>query len=180
MYQNHPSNVICLLQHKDGHWIIDADDNDRPTLSSFATDLRRAYKASREDRRPITASHAEAHELFAHASKEAIDHLNENVRGIALESDARAPRLQECDTCIEAKSTAQVSRRQPEDQATRPFYRIIIDLVQLILTGETCYNGDRYLLHAVCEYSKWHEVTTLTNKTLHSIMPALRGLINKI
>ncbi|KAI1592992.1 hypothetical protein PtrCC142_011471, partial [Pyrenophora tritici-repentis] len=123
MYQNHPSNVICLLQHQDGHWIIDADDNDRPTLSSFATALRRAYKASREDRRPITASHVEAHELFAHASKEAIDHLNENVRGIALESDARAPRLQECDTCIEAKSTAQ---------------------------------------------------------TLHSIMPALRGLINKI
>ncbi|PZD26114.1 hypothetical protein A1F97_10938, partial [Pyrenophora tritici-repentis] len=111
IYQNHPSNVICSLQHKDGHWIIDADDNDRPTLSSFATALRRSYKTSREDRRPIAASHVEAHEIFAHASKEAIDHLNENVRGIALEPDARAPRLQECDTCIEAKSTAQIQRQ---------------------------------------------------------------------
>ena len=106
IYQNRPSNVICSLQHKDGHWIIDAEDNDRPTLSSFATALRRSYKASREDRRPITASQVEAHELFAHASKEAMDHINENVRGIALAPDTRAPRLRECDTCIKSKSTA--------------------------------------------------------------------------
>ena len=109
-----------------------------------------------------------------------IDHLNDNVRGISLDKDARAPRMQECETCIQSKSTAQVSRRQSDDRAIRPFYRIVVDLVQLVPTRETCYNGDRYLLHAVCEYSKWHEATTLANKTLPIVVSALRALIHKI
>ena len=76
--------------------------------------------------------------------------------------------------------TAQVSRREPEDRSIRPFYRIAIDLVQLVPTGETCSNGDRYLLHAVCEYSKWHEADTLPNKSLPLVLPAIKSLINKI
>lgn len=179
VYQHHPSNVICSLQHKNGHWLIDAEENDRPKLESFATH-RRAYKPSREDRRPIAATHIDAHELFAHANKEVIDNLAKNVRGIDLNLDVRGPRLQECDTCIEAKMTSQVSRREPEDRSTRPFYRIAIDLVQLVPTGETCYNGDKYLLHAVCEYSKWHEAVTLANKSLSLVLPAVKSLINKI
>ena len=180
MYQKHPSNVICSLQYKNGHWIIDAEENDRLPLSSFATTLQGPSKPSREDRRPIQATHVEAHELFAHAGKDVIDHLNDNVRGISLDKDARAPRMQECETCIQSKSTAQVSRRQSDDRATRPFYRIVVDLVQLVPTRETCYNGHRYLLHAVCEYSKWHEATTLANKTLPIVVSALRALIHKI
>ena len=61
MYQKHLSNVICSLKYADGHWIVDAEENDRPALSSFAATVRRAYKPSREDRRPIHASHVEAH-----------------------------------------------------------------------------------------------------------------------
>lgn len=180
VYHKHLNNVICFLDYRDGHWIIDADENDRLALSSFVTTQRQAHKPSREDRRPIAASHVEAHEMFAHAGKEAIDHLSKNVRGIQLDKDTRAPRLRECETCIESKSTAQISRRQTEDQATRPFYRIVVDLVQLIPTGETCYNGDRYLLHAVCEYSKWHEAATLANKTLPVVIATLKALLNKI
>jgi len=178
LYQNQASNVICSLEYENGHWLIDAEENDRPTLSSFA--MRQAYKPSREDRRPIAVSHTEAHQLFAHASKGALDHLTTNVRGIFLEPETRGPQLQECDTCIKAKMTAQVSRREPEDRSTRPFYRIAIDLVQLVPTGETCYNGDRYLLHAVCEHSKWHEAVTLPNKSLPLVLPAVKSLINKI
>jgi hypothetical protein len=180
MYQKHPSNVICSLKYADGHWIVDAKENDRPALSSFAATVRRAYKPSREDRRPIHASHVEAHEMFAHAGKDAINHLSGNVQGVTLDKDVRAPRMHECETCIQSKSAAQVSRRASDDQATRPFYRIVVDLVQLIPTGETCYNGDRYLLHAVCEYSKWHEAVTLANKSLPVVIAALKALLHKI
>jgi hypothetical protein len=118
--------------------------------------------------------------MFAHAGKDVIDHLSGNVQGITLDKDARAPRMHECETCIQSKSAAQVSRRASDDHATRPFYRIVVDLVQLIPTGETCYNGDRYLLHAVCEYSKWHEAMTLANKSLPVVIAALKALLHKI
>ncbi|KAF1937805.1 hypothetical protein EJ02DRAFT_355982, partial [Clathrospora elynae] len=27
VYQDHLSNIICSLEHKNGHWLIDAEDN---------------------------------------------------------------------------------------------------------------------------------------------------------
>ena len=182
IYHQHPKNVVCSLKYDNGHWIVDAENNDRPPIDEFITLAahRRAYKPSREDRRPISASYTEAHELFGHPSKEVLDHLQDNVNGIVLRRDAQETSLQECETCIEAKMTAQISRRQPENRATRPFYRIAIDLVQLVPTGNACYNGDKYLLHAICEHSKWHESKTLPQKTKSLVLPALKALINKI
>ena len=53
-----------------------------------------------------------------------------------------------------------VSRRPRADKAHRPFYRVSIDIIQLQKHGEACYNGDVWALHAVCEYTKLHEICT--------------------
>ena len=74
----------------------------------------------------------------------------------------------------------QISRRPPEHPATRPFERIAIDIVQLIPTGQSCYNGDKYLLHAVCQFSKWHEGETLPPRGDEVIVPAVYRIIEKI
>jgi hypothetical protein len=54
-----------------------------------------------------------------------------------------------------------VSRRPRADKANRPFYRIIVDIIQLQKHSEACYNSDVWALHAVCEYTKLHEICTL-------------------
>ncbi|PZD22086.1 hypothetical protein A1F96_11478, partial [Pyrenophora tritici-repentis] len=32
LYQNNPSNVVAMLEYSNGHWLIDAEENDRPEL----------------------------------------------------------------------------------------------------------------------------------------------------
>jgi hypothetical protein len=176
----HYNNVVANLEFTKGHWLIDADVSDRPKLEVLKAAFATRFRPSYEDRRPIAASHVEAHEPFAHPGKQVIDHLDQHVMGISLTPDGRGPYMRECSTCIQAKMTEQISRRTPEDKATRPFYRIALDLVQLVPTGQTCYNGDKYLLHAVDEYSKWHEAITLTHKSLQHVLPAIKDLLAKI
>ncbi|KAF7571810.1 hypothetical protein PtrM4_093100 [Pyrenophora tritici-repentis] len=76
--------------------------------------------------------------------------------------------------------TQQISRRTPEDTNTTPFYRVGIDLVQLLPQGEACYNGDKYAFHAICHSIKWHEVTTIPNRQKSTLVNVIKALIAKI
>ena len=73
-----------------------------------------------------------------------------------------------------------ISRRPRADKACRPFYRIIVDIIQLENHGESCYNGDIWALHAVCEYTKLYENCTLKDRHKITVIPAIPCLINKI
>ena len=75
--------------------------------------------------------------------------------------------------------TKQISRR-PSPPADRPFYRVGLDLIQLRNNGEECYNGDKYALHAVCQYCSYHMARTLKNRSRAVVMPALKSLIATI
>jgi hypothetical protein len=57
-----------------------------------------------------------------------------------------------------------ISRCPRADKACRPFYHIAINIIQLQKHGESCYNGDIWALHAVCEYTKLHEICTLKDR----------------
>jgi hypothetical protein len=74
----------------------------------------------------------------------------------------------------------QISRRILDTIATRPFERIAIDLIYLVPQGEECYNGDKYALYAVCQFSKWHEISCLHNRLKATLIPAVFNLIEKI
>jgi hypothetical protein len=73
-----------------------------------------------------------------------------------------------------------ISRRPRTDKACRPFYRIAVDIIQLQERGESCYNGDVWALHAVCEYTKLHEICTLKDQHKTTVVPIITRLINKI
>jgi hypothetical protein len=175
LYQNHPSNVVAMLEYSNGHWLIDAEENDRPELNTFAV-----QKTSQKPRPAIVATANEAHQLWGHASKQAIDHLPESVTGFELAGDDKAPKWKDCDVCIQSKMTQQISRRTPEHTNTTPFYRVGIDLVQLLPQGEACYNGDKYAFHAICHSIKWHEVTTIPNRQKSTLLNVIKALIAKI
>jgi hypothetical protein len=73
-----------------------------------------------------------------------------------------------------------ISRRPLADKTCRPFYRIIVHIIQLQKQRDTCYNGDIWALHAVCEYTKLLEICTLKDWHKTTVIPALTRLIKKI
>ena len=55
LYLKHLSNVICNLEYTNSHWLIDADENDRPNISEFSVFAARSGypKLSKKERKPI-------------------------------------------------------------------------------------------------------------------------------
>ncbi|KAI0997602.1 hypothetical protein K3495_g10584 [Podosphaera aphanis] len=143
-------------------------------LSSFGVSYRPSYIPKPTN----TIDRQLAYQIWDHPSKKAIDNLEENVNGISVTKSE----LQECSfqICMEAKLTKIISRRPAQDKSTKPFYRIGIDLVYVVPLTEQCWNGDRYMLHAVDEYTKWHEVSTIRKKSRLVLMRWIKSVIRKI
>jgi hypothetical protein len=74
----------------------------------------------------------------------------------------------------------QISQRIPDTVATQPFKQITIDLVYLVPQGEEFYNSNKYALHAVCQFFKWHEISCHSNWLKATLIPAVFNLIKKI
>jgi hypothetical protein len=178
LYQATPTNVIALLEYRSGHWLIDADDGKRPNTNSLTA--MATFKPSRDPKPDLKATATEAHHIWAHPSPDTVRHLQEAVRGFKLLGSDPPPSWKECEDCIFTKMNQQISRRTPDTVATQPFERIAIDLIYLVPQGEECYNGDKYALHAVCQYSKWHEISCLPNRLKATLIPAVFNLIEKI
>ena len=178
LYQTAPNNVVALLEYRSGHWLIDADDGKRPT-NTLPT-VMAAFRPSRDPKPNLKATATEAHHIWAHPGPDTIRHLQEAVRGFELQGSNPPPSWKECEDCILTKMNQQISRRIPDTLATRPFERIAIDLVYLVPQGEECYNGDKYALHAVCQFSKWHEISCVPDRLKATLISAVFNLIEKI
>ena len=46
--------------------------------------------------------------------------------------------------------------------------------------NEECWNGDRYMVHAIDKYTKWHEVSTIKTKSKPVLMRWIKSVIRKI
>jgi len=137
LYKDDPGNVLVYLEHDGGHWLVDAEASHRPKpvlLSAFGTTYRPS-KASRPDQ---TVDAWTAHQMWGHPGKKAIKKLTANVNSLVVKGDTD----EFCTVCKESRLTKQISRRQQEDQAQKPFYRIPVDVIQIIPQGEACLNGD--------------------------------------
>ena len=183
LYQRVPSNPVCYLEYKDGHWLIDVDEKARPPPRALQAAAVSGYrsKPSHTERKPLELSSERAHRLLGHASYEAISHLSHSVEGVRIaQEDQQSTSWKDCNVCIKAKLHKLISRRVPQDIAMRPFYRIGMDLIQLQERGEQCYNRDQWLLHAVDQSTKWHEGTCLTDKSGPTLKQAVQRLLSKI
>jgi hypothetical protein len=126
-----------------GYWLIDADSIERPDAGSLLAASAHAHKKpSYEPRKPLQLTPEEAHIMWGHAGRQAINYLLESVDGLQLVDSNPAPKWKNCEVCIQSKLTKLVSQRRPRELATQPFERISIDLVQLLERGEHCYNSD--------------------------------------
>jgi hypothetical protein len=77
--------------------------------------------------------------MWGHPGKKAIEKLTANVDGLVVKGDTN----EFCTVYTESKLTKQILRRQQEDQAQKPFYRISVDIIQLVPQGEACLNGNQ-------------------------------------
>jgi hypothetical protein len=106
--------------------------------------------------------------------------LNDHVLGINIEEQSIAPKWTGCEVCVDTKLHRLVSRRVQSEPASRPFYRLGMDLVQLRERNERCYNGDLWVLHAVRPCSKWHEAACLADKSSVTFRRTVMRLLAKI
>ncbi|KAF7441576.1 gag-pre-integrs multi-domain protein [Pyrenophora tritici-repentis] len=136
---------------------------------------------SSQEKAPQTVTAMRAHQLLGHPSYQALEHLQDATTGLKIGTNGKGdPWTDDCVSCIQGKMKEDISRRPRADKACRPFYRISIDIIQLQEHGAVCYNGDVWALHAVCEYTKFHEICTLRSRHKATVVPAIIRLINKI
>ncbi|KAF2022717.1 hypothetical protein EK21DRAFT_82601, partial [Setomelanomma holmii] len=174
IYFNSKTNTLFKdLERVGGHWFLNTQDATQPFQAMAAA-------ASTQAKPPQVVTAMKAHQLLGHPSHQAIDHLKDSTTGLTVGTNGKGE--QWTDSCIpriQGKMKEDVSRRQA-DKAYRPCYRIIVDIIQLQKHGEACYNGDVWALHAVCEYTKLHEICTLKDRHKVTVVPAITRLINKI
>ena len=128
-------------------------------------------------RKPIGAIATKQHKILGYAGPNAIEQLLKYVNGVELAeleelTNKRAPLKIECEACLLVKHTQQISRRREHEYlATRPFERLAFDIITL---GELGYNGDRYVMHFYCTYSKFNFMYTAKNKDKATVLPTIR------
>jgi len=121
----------------------------------------------------IRATATKWHKILGHVGADVIEQFPKHVVGAELTelTTERAPLKIECEACLLAKHTQQISwRREHEFPATRPFERVAFDIISLREPG---YNGNKYVMHFYCMYSKFNFVYTAKNKDKATVLPTI-------
>jgi hypothetical protein len=125
--------------------------------------------------KPVGATATKWYKILSYAGPDAIKQLPKHINGVELEeltTTKRAPLKIECEVYLLAKHTQQISRRREhEHPATRPFERLAFNIITL---GEPRYNGDRYIMHFYCTYSKFNFMYIAKNKDKATVLPTIR------
>jgi hypothetical protein len=134
--------VVCVLQYRDGHWLVDVKKDQKAEPDLLSVYATRYTKPSKELREDLSVSQETAHWMFGHIGRKTVGHLNDHVHGINVEEQLIAPKWTDCEVCVQTKLHRLVSKRAQSEPADHPFYRLGMDLVQLRERNERCYNGD--------------------------------------
>ncbi|KAL9561819.1 hypothetical protein ACKAV7_014081 [Fusarium commune] len=125
----------------------------------------RAWRSSRDTRKPRDDHESLWHLRAGHLGKEALQKLVKHARNVRINGIARI----NCETCARTYATQVISRRPSDERSPRPFWRIHWDLQEY----EPGYNGSRYLLVIKDEYSGWLYAIPLANKNGSVVFNAL-------
>src|SRR6266436_5654142 len=111
------------------------------------------------------------HKILGYVGPNAIKQLPKHINSAEL-NNKRAPRKIKCQVCLILKHTQQISRRREHEfLATRLFERVAFNIITLREPG---YNGDRYVIHFYCTYSKFNSIYTAKNKDKATVLPTIQ------
>jgi hypothetical protein len=157
IYKNKISNIVANLAYSHDHWLLNAKEADCPPRHEL---LSMAVRLSQE-KSPQTVTAMRAHQLLGHPSYHAIEHLHDATSDLKIGANGTGNSwTDDCLPCIQGKMKEDISCCPCAGKVCCPFYCMSIDIIQLQEHREVCYNGDVWALHAVCEYTKFHDVTT--------------------
>lgn len=146
-----------------GHQITEA--------SLFATAARKPRTST--DPRPEQVTDGMTwHRRMGHLSTAALEHLSEHTAGAVV----KGPTPIDCESCIKAKAKRIPSRREPQERAERPYWRVYID----VFPFTTSYNGKTAALVIKDDYTRMLEAKVLNNATQDEILGHLQSLRNKV
>ena len=172
LYRLATGEIVCYARRLGGHWaLIHREPTNTLDLNQSTFSTSKRFQPSRMARKPVGAIATKWHKILGYIGPDAIKQLPKHVNGAEL-AEERAPLKIECEVCLLAKHTQQISRRREHEfPATRPFERVAFDIITL---GEPGYNGDRYVMHFYCTYSKFNFVYTAKNKDKATVLPTIR------
>ena len=124
-------------------------------------------------RKLIGATATKQYKILGYIGPNAIKQLLKHVNSAELELiDKRVPLKVKYEVYLLLKHTQQISRRREHEYpATRPFERLVFDIITL---GELGYNGDRYIMHFYYIYSKFNFIYIAKNKDKATVLPTIR------
>jgi hypothetical protein len=79
LYQKKASNVVCLLQCRDGHWLVDVERDQRAKPALISMYAARYIKPSKETRKNLSVSQETAHCMFGHIGRKAVGHMMQRM-----------------------------------------------------------------------------------------------------
>ncbi|PWI64064.1 hypothetical protein PCL_00025 [Purpureocillium lilacinum] len=146
-------------------------DCQSPDASLFATAARKPRTSS--DPRPEQVTDGTTwHRRMGHLNTTALEHLSEHTAGAKV----KGPTLIDCEACIKAKAKRTPSRREPQERAERPYWRVYVD----VFPFTTSYNGKTATLVIKDDYTNMLEVKVLHNETQDEILGHLQSLRNRV
>lgn len=119
------------------------------TLADPKSKLKLHYNDSRKPRQ-MTITAETAHQIFGHAAREAIHHLENTVADIVVDKTTPAPKTIQCETCSLAKAKEIVSRRYGTEAIQDPNKTMFDAFSWDIIEMEVGFNGHRYCHHFTC------------------------------
>lgn len=133
---------FCKLRRVGRHWTLQKDVRQKNIFNSFSTN-------SSHVPRTVKFTAKELHSVLAHASTQAINHVDSS--DISIDYSVPCPTSSECETCSLAKAKKQISRRKEVEFESNglPFFRIGWDMIEF----EQAFNGDNYGSHIRCRDS---------------------------
>jgi hypothetical protein len=134
-----------------------------PTITIAAT-------SSYDVPKPLPATTEIWHARLGHPGPEILKHLAATTDAKILSGPQTSGGA--CDTCIQAKMKANISRA-PSRIGRRPMDRIDFDYVTLPLAS----NGCLYMLHFYDTHSTYHTVYPLINRDAATIQPIVHGVV---
>ncbi|KAF5197653.1 Transposon ty1-dr1 gag-pol polyprotein, partial [Thalictrum thalictroides] len=133
------------------------------SLQNFKNDQKQMHGNSSRASKTQTGTYDDWHVRMGHLYKEALLKLPLVTKGCKMTTTK--PTKQVCEVC-RLSNAKRIISRQPRVRATRPFWRVSWDLIQMRPNLE----GEVYVLHFICDYTRMHFVYILPNKMQDSLI----------
>ncbi|KJZ69437.1 hypothetical protein HIM_11166 [Hirsutella minnesotensis 3608] len=155
--------TIFRTQRRFRQPVIEYNQVDYESQTQSAT----AFTSSTQPRPESAAEATIWHKRLGHLGSEALQRLVQQTIGAKVQG----PITVECEDCATSKAKRIISRRSPQRKASRPFWRIYID----VFTLKVGYNGKRCVMLIKDDYTNMIYIYLLDDQTKESVLSALKS-----